>query len=35
LFTRGYRKAPVEALTHVARFDDFSTLPGLLSNLVR
>jgi phosphoglycolate phosphatase len=26
LFTQGYRKVPVENLTHIARFDDFSRL---------
>ncbi|KPP85895.1 MAG: phosphoglycolate phosphatase, bacterial [Rhodobacteraceae bacterium HLUCCO07] len=28
LFTRGYRKAPVETLPHAFRFDDFAALPG-------
>lgn len=29
LFTEGYRKAPVEALPHRARFADFAQLPGI------
>src|SRR3546814_18220996 len=33
LFTEGYRKTPVEALPHRARFDRFLDLPGLLENL--
>lgn len=28
LFTEGYRKRPMEALTHAFRFDDFAALPG-------
>lgn len=32
LFTRGYRKAPVEDLPHRATFDDWSALPGLVTN---
>ena len=31
LYTEGYRKNPVEALPHTARFDDFSTLPELVA----
>ncbi|QFQ86807.1 phosphoglycolate phosphatase [Paracoccus kondratievae] len=30
LFTRGYRKTPVEQMTHQAAFDDFATLPLLV-----
>lgn len=33
LFTEGYRKTPAEKLPHLARFDDFARLPGLLRNL--
>jgi len=33
LFTEGYRKSPVEALQHQARFDHFAQLPGLLAAL--
>src|SRR3546814_11307264 len=33
LFTEGYRKTPVEALPHRARFDRFLDLPGLLETL--
>jgi phosphoglycolate phosphatase len=33
LFTEGYRKTPVEALPHRARFDRFAGLPGLLASL--
>jgi phosphoglycolate phosphatase len=32
LFTEGYRKAPVAALPHRARFDAFDTLPGLVAD---
>ncbi|MCB1388735.1 MAG: phosphoglycolate phosphatase [Rhodobacteraceae bacterium] len=31
LYTRGYRKTPVEALPHRVAFDDFTALPGLLA----
>ena len=31
LYTRGYRKAPVERLPHAAAFDDFAALPGLVA----
>lgn len=31
LFTEGYRKTPVEALPHLARFDHFDALPGLVA----
>lgn len=30
LFTRGYRKVPVETLPHAFRFDGFAALPGLI-----
>ena len=30
LFTRGYRKSPVEALPHRASFSDFAELPALI-----
>lgn len=30
LYTQGYRKTPVEKLTHAAAFDDFAALPGLV-----
>ena len=33
LFTEGYRKAPVHALPHAARFDRFSDLPALIARL--
>jgi phosphoglycolate phosphatase len=35
LFTEGYRKSPVEALVHQARFSDFGELPGLIAALAR
>ncbi|MDK3017221.1 phosphoglycolate phosphatase [Pseudodonghicola flavimaris] len=31
LFTEGYRKSPVEALPHRARFDDYAGFPALLA----
>jgi len=31
LYTRGYRKSPVEAIAHRTAFDDFSGLPALLT----
>lgn len=31
LFTRGYRKTPVEQLYHTHGFDDFADLPGLVA----
>jgi phosphoglycolate phosphatase len=31
LFTEGYRKSPVEAIAHAARFDSFATLPDLVA----
>lgn len=31
LFTEGYRKQPIEALPHTARFDHFDALPGLVA----
>lgn len=34
LFTRGYRKAAVEALVHASAFDDFRELPGLVARFV-
>ena len=34
LFTRGYRKAPVDRLPHAAAFDDFAALPGLVDGFV-
>lgn len=33
LFTLGYRKQPVEALTHTIAFDDLAALPALLADL--
>ncbi|MFD1880988.1 phosphoglycolate phosphatase [Paracoccus pacificus] len=33
LYTRGYRKAAVEALPHHAAFDDFAALPALIEQL--
>jgi phosphoglycolate phosphatase len=33
LFTEGYRKAPVHALPHAARFGRFSDLPALIARL--
>jgi phosphoglycolate phosphatase len=35
LFTEGYRKTPVEALPHAARFDHFDQLPGLVAGWPR
>lgn len=32
LFTRGYRKSPVEALPHLASFDDWADLPAMVSD---
>ena len=34
LFTEGYRKTPVEALAHDARFAAFAELPPLVARLV-
>jgi phosphoglycolate phosphatase len=31
LFTQGYRKSPIAVLTHLATFDHFDELPGLIS----
>lgn len=31
LYTKGYRKSPVEAIAHRAAFDDFTRLPALLA----
>jgi phosphoglycolate phosphatase len=33
LFTEGYRKSPVSALPHAARFDRFADLPALVARL--
>lgn len=33
LFTEGYRKTPIADLPHVASFDDFADLPGLVGRL--
>lgn len=35
LFTGGYRKRPVEELTHAAAFDHFDALPGLITGMIR
>lgn len=35
LFTEGYRKSPVDTLPHLARFSDFSALPGLVTQALR
>lgn len=32
LFTQGYRKTPISALTHVAAFDHFDELPDLIAH---
>lgn len=34
LFTEGYRKTPVDELTHAAAFADFAVLPGLIGKLL-
>ena len=34
LFTEGYRKSPAEALYHMATFDDFDALPGLVAEVL-
>lgn len=34
LYTEGYRKTPVDALPHDARFDSFAALPGLVDRLM-
>lgn len=34
LFTEGYRKAPVAALSHAAAFSDHASLPGLVADLL-
>lgn len=31
LFTQGYRRGPVDTISHWARFDDFAELPALLA----
>lgn len=33
LHTRGYRKAPIDALPHLRAFDRFSALPGIVAEL--
>ncbi|SMX34353.1 phosphoglycolate phosphatase [Actibacterium lipolyticum] len=33
LFTEGYRKSPVSALAHDAKFADFAELPGIVNRL--
>lgn len=33
LFTRGYRRMPVEDLPHHAHFDDFSALPAIIEGM--
>jgi phosphoglycolate phosphatase len=35
LFTRGYRRGPVERLLHAAAFDRFAELPGLVLGGIR
>lgn len=32
LFTRGYRKTPLDSLPHRAAFDDWSVLPGIVAD---
>lgn len=34
LFTRGYRKTPVDQIPHKASFDDFADLPDLISRMI-
>ncbi len=34
LFSRGYRKTPVEKLRHSAVFDDYLELPGIAARLI-
>jgi phosphoglycolate phosphatase len=33
LYTEGYRRDPIEAIRHAARFDDFAALPALVLRL--
>lgn len=33
LFTEGYRKSPVAALSHAANFSDFATLPDIINEI--
>lgn len=35
LYTQGYRKQPIEALTHAAHFDHFDALPALVARLIK
>lgn len=35
LFTRGYRRGPVDAIPHDAAFEDWSLLPGIAASLRR
>ena len=30
IYSRGYRQTPIEQLPHLAQFDDFACLPGLV-----
>lgn len=34
LFTKGYRKSPVESIPHTARLDDFSALPEVIEKIL-
>ncbi|MGR3698303.1 MAG: HAD-IA family hydrolase, partial [Roseovarius sp.] len=34
LYTQGYRKGPVERITHDRAFSDFAHLPGLITDLL-
>lgn len=34
IYTQGYRQTPVEELPHLASFDDFAALPGMIENQV-
>lgn len=34
IYTHGYRQTPVEELPHLASFDDFAALPGMIENQV-
>jgi phosphoglycolate phosphatase len=34
LFTRGYRKTPIERLPHAAAFDDFAALPEIVDDVL-
>ncbi|MGO4854849.1 phosphoglycolate phosphatase [Phaeovulum sp. W22_SRMD_FR3] len=33
VYTEGYRKGPVDAMPHVAAFDDFAALPGIVAQI--